>query len=63
MHKRERLHVRWPETDATLVRTAARKLDMSMSELVRRAAVAAAVEALRGGVVPPTTDRAAAPRP
>jgi uncharacterized protein (DUF1778 family) len=52
MHKRERLHVRWAEADATLVRSAARKLDMSMSELVRRAAVSAAVDVLRRGVVP-----------
>ena len=61
MHKRERLHIRWAKADATLVRTAARKLDMPMSELVRRAAVAAATDALRKGTVPTIAE--AAPQP
>ncbi|MEX2528551.1 MAG: hypothetical protein WEA09_13025 [Gemmatimonadota bacterium] len=55
MRKRSRLHVRWPEPDAALVRTAASRLDISVSELVRRAAVAAAVEAIRSGVIPTAT--------
>ena len=50
-----RLHVRWREQDSTLVTTAARHLDLSVSELVRRATVAAAVDALRGGSAPPPT--------
>lgn len=53
MRKRERLHLRWAQSDATLVRSAASKLDMSISELVRRAAVAAAIAALRQGTAPP----------
>ena len=53
MYKRERLHVRWATPDAELVRAAVQKLDMSISEFVRRAAVAAAIEALHRGVVPP----------
>jgi uncharacterized protein (DUF1778 family) len=58
MHKRKRLHVRWAESDATLVASAARKLDMPVSELVRRAAVNAAVDVLRSGAVPPRTEAA-----
>lgn len=53
MYKRERLYVRWPAKDVEVVRTAAQKLDMSMSELVRRATLSAAVEALQRGTVPP----------
>jgi hypothetical protein len=55
MHKRARLHVRWPEPDAELVTSAARRLDMSISELVRRASVAAALAALGGRGAPPPT--------
>ena len=53
MHKRERIYLRIATGDATLLRTAATKLDMSMSELIRRAAVQAAIEAIRRGAVPP----------
>lgn len=55
MHKSVRLHVRWPVADATLAVEAAHQLDMSLSELVRRATVNAAIEALHSGVVPPPT--------
>ena len=53
MHKRSRLHVRWPEPDAHLVGTAARQVDMSVSEFVRRSTVAAALAVLSEGTVPP----------
>ena len=53
MRKRLRIDTRWAEADATLVRTAARTLGMSVSELIRRATIQAAVEALRRGTVPP----------
>jgi hypothetical protein len=53
MRKRLRIFTRWSEADATLVRSAAQRLDMSVSELIRRATVQAAVEALRRGAVPP----------
>ena len=56
MHKRARLHVRWPEPDAALAAEAAHRLDMSLSELVRRATVNAAIEVLRSGAVPPPTE-------
>lgn len=53
MHKRTRIHVRWPEPEAVLVRQAAARLDLSMSELIRRAATGAALDALRDGMAPP----------
>jgi uncharacterized protein (DUF1778 family) len=46
--KRSRLNVRLANGDAALVRAGAERLDMSMSELVRAAAVQAAVKAVRG---------------
>ena len=55
MRKRLRIDTRWAESDATLVRSGARRLDMSVSELIRRATVAAAAEALRSGAAPPPT--------
>jgi uncharacterized protein (DUF1778 family) len=56
MRHRARLQLRLPEATHDLVMAAARRLDMSASELVRRAVVAAAVEVLRGGPAPPPTD-------
>lgn len=55
MVNRARLHVRWPVRHHELVASAADQLGMSVSELVRRAAVAAALEALRTGAEPPAT--------
>ena len=55
MRKRARFHIRLPEPDAELVSSAARRLDFSLSEFVRRVTVSAAVEVLRGGSVPPPT--------
>ena len=46
--KHDRLHVRIANGDAALVRAGAARLDMSVSELVRVAAVQAAVVAVRG---------------
>ena len=51
MSKNSRLNVRLREGDASLLRAAAKRLEMSVSELVRRASVVAAVKAL--GVHPP----------
>lgn len=44
MRKRDRLNVVVHPTDAALLRTAARRLDMSLSELVRRGALRFASE-------------------
>jgi hypothetical protein len=58
MRKRSRWNVRLPEADARLVKAGADRLDMTVSELVRRAAVKAAVDALSAGAVPGEGDRA-----
>jgi hypothetical protein len=53
--RNSRLHIRWTEQDSTLATTAARHLHLSLSELVRRATVAAAIKALQDGSTPPPT--------
>ena len=52
MHKRERLFIRWSAADAALAGAAAKKLDICLSEFVRRATIAAAIEAVQRGTVP-----------
>ena len=55
MRKQSRLQIRWSEPDAHLATLAAQWLDMSVSELVRRATVEAAIGVLQGGEPPPPT--------
>jgi uncharacterized protein (DUF1778 family) len=47
MRKRNRLHLRLAPSDHALLRAAAERLDMSLSELVRLAAVRSALDVLR----------------
>lgn len=50
--KRSRLNIRLPEGDVALLRAGAERLDISVSELVRNAAVREALEAVgRGGKI------------
>jgi uncharacterized protein (DUF1778 family) len=44
--KRDRLHVRLPSSDTALIKAGAQRLDCTVSEMVRRAAVDAALQAL-----------------
>lgn len=44
--KRERLYVRVPASDVAVIRAGAERLDCSMSELIRRAAIETALRAL-----------------
>jgi uncharacterized protein (DUF1778 family) len=44
--KRDRLHLRLASSDAALLKAAADRLDCSLSELVRRASVEAALRTL-----------------
>jgi uncharacterized protein (DUF1778 family) len=48
----DRLHLRIPREDGALLRLAARRLDMSMSELVRRASMTAALDIVVHGRTP-----------
>lgn len=52
MRKRARFEFRIAIGHASLLHAAAERLDMTVSEFVRRAAVAAAVDALKRGAIP-----------
>ena len=52
MRKRARLYLRIAPSQASLLQAAAERLDMSVSEFVRRAADAAAVDTLKRGTIP-----------
>lgn len=47
MKKRDRLHLRLSVGDAALLRSVARGMDLSISELVRQAAIAFALKSQR----------------
>ena len=52
MRKRARFELRIAPSQASLIRAAAERLDMSVSEFVRRASEAAAVDTLKRGTIP-----------